>query len=135
MAPEVRFSPSLSLSLFLSVSEHYTETCLDYIVKSQLDIQDALLADKIGWYLAAHGEDIMTVAVQVENIDGQNQQRDHDAVSFAQQDLSNTLMSYQQIVSSLFLHRRSTDRHRVPRISNRIKAPTKLRTVFYMDSA
>jgi hypothetical protein len=33
-------------------------------------IQDALLADKIGWYLAAHGEDIMTVAVQVENIDG-----------------------------------------------------------------
>lgn len=108
---------------------------MDYIVKSQLDIQDALLADKISWYLASYGQDIMAVAVQVENIESQNQQMDQD-VSLAQQDASksfSTLMSYQQIVSSLFLHKRSAGRHRA-KFSNRAKAPSKLRTAFSMDA-
>jgi len=97
-------------------------------VQSQLDVQDALLAERLRWYLTLQGHDVSTVPFEVEKTDraraGEPIETDNpflsDVTPPPQTEASSTLpglviMSNDQLVSSLFLQKRLEGRSKSSR--------------------
>lgn len=121
-------------------------------MKSQLDVQDALLAERLRWHLTLQGHDVSTVPFELEKIDNGNTEEplavESDNIFLAgvssppYSEASPTLpglviMPYDQLVSSLFLQKRVEGKRKSLRKSavQKNRPQSKLAKSFTIDSA